>query len=102
MRYRGKGSTPMTGKKAVTAEHRPRARGADPSARDRVLGAAFAVFRKRGFSDAPTLAIATRAQVSKRDLYAMFRSKQAMLTACIKERASRMRHPLELAAPVPA
>jgi AcrR family transcriptional regulator len=58
------------------------------------------VFRKRGFSGASTLEIATRARVSKRDLYALFGSKQAMLTACIKERASRMRQPLELAAPV--
>jgi AcrR family transcriptional regulator len=67
-----------------------------------VLRAAFAVFRKRGFSDASTLEIATRAQVSKRDLYALFGSKHAMLAACIRERASRMRQPLELAAPVPA
>jgi len=92
----------MAGKKTVTTESRPRAKRPDASTRARVLGAAFAVFRKRGFSDATTLEIATRAQVSKRDLYAMFGSKQAMLTACIKERASRMRQPLELAAPVPA
>lgn len=66
-----------------------------------MLRSAFAVFRKRGFSGASTLEIATRAQVSKRDLYALFGSKQAMLAACIKERAARMRQPLELAAPVP-
>jgi AcrR family transcriptional regulator len=60
------------------------------------------VFRKRGFSGASTLEIATRAQVSKRDLYALFGSKHAMLTACIRERASRMRQPLELAAPIPS
>jgi AcrR family transcriptional regulator len=64
-----------------------------------VLKAAFAVFRKRGFSGASTLEIATRAQVSKRDLYALFGSKHAMLAACIKERTDRMRQPLELAAP---
>jgi AcrR family transcriptional regulator len=92
----------MAGKKAVTAQLGPEAKASQASIRDRVLGAAFAVFRRRGFSDATTLEIATRAQVSKRDLYAMFGSKQAMLTACIKERASRMRQPLELAAPVPA
>jgi AcrR family transcriptional regulator len=66
-----------------------------------VLKAAFAAFRKHGFSGASTLDIATRARVSKRDLYALFGSKQAMLAACIKERAGRMRQPLELAAPVP-
>ena len=89
----------MTGKKAVTAPPRPRAKASDGSTRKRVLTAAFAVFRKRGFSGASTLEIATRAQVSKRDLYALFRSKHAMLTACIRERTSRMRQPLELAAP---
>jgi AcrR family transcriptional regulator len=64
--------------------------------------AAFAVFRKRGFSGATTLEIATRAEVSKRDLYALFGSKHAMLAACIGERTSRMRQPLELAAPIPS
>ena len=92
----------MTGKKAVTASPRLRPKGSHGSTRERVLAAAFAVFRKRGFSGASTLEIATRAQVSKRDLYALFRSKHAMLTACISERAGRMRQPLELAAPIPS
>jgi AcrR family transcriptional regulator len=92
----------MTGKKAVTASPRLRPKGSHGSTRERVLAAAFAVFRKRGFSAASTLEIATRAQVSKRDLYALFRSKHAMLTACISERAGRMRQPLELAAPIPS
>ena len=92
----------MPGKKAVTAPRRPRPKASDGSTRERVLAAAFAVFRKRGFSAASTLEIATRAQVSKRDLYALFRSKHAMLTACISERAGRMRQPLELAAPIPS
>jgi AcrR family transcriptional regulator len=91
----------MTGKKAVTDRRAPRAKASDRSTRERVLNAAFAAFRKRGFSGASTLEIATQAQVSKRDLYALFGSKHAMLTACIRERASRMRQPLELAAPMP-
>jgi AcrR family transcriptional regulator len=91
----------MTGKKAVIAPPQPRAKASEGSTRERVLAAAFAVFRKRGFSGATTLEIATRAQVSKRDLYALFGSKHAMLAACIRERASRMRQPLELAALVP-
>ncbi len=37
-----------------------------------------------------TLEIATRARVSKRELYALFGSKQAILRACIALRASRM------------
>jgi len=91
----------MPGKKTVTVPPRPRAKGSDASTRERILTAAFAVFRKGGFSGASTLEIATRAKVSKRDLYALFGSKHAMLAACIRERASRMRQPLELAAPIP-
>jgi AcrR family transcriptional regulator len=78
-----------------------RAKSLDRSVRGRVLDAAFAVFRKRGFSGASTLDIATRAQVSKRDLYALFDDKRAMLAACIEERARRMRQPLDAAAAVP-
>ena len=91
----------MTGKKAVMAPPPPRAKGSDRSTRERLLNAAFAVFRKRGFSGASTIEIATRARVSKRDLYALFSSKHDMLTACIRERTSRMRQPVELAAPIP-
>jgi AcrR family transcriptional regulator len=91
----------MKGKKAVMAAGRAGPGRAEPSLRERVLKAAFGVFRKRGFSGASTLEIATRAKVSKRDLYALFGSKHAMLAACIKERAARMREPLDLPAPVP-
>jgi AcrR family transcriptional regulator len=42
---------------------------------------------------------ATRAKVSKRDLYALFASKQAMLVACIKTRSAKMQLPSGL--PVP-
>jgi AcrR family transcriptional regulator len=91
----------MRGNKAVSAANRGDPGAAGSSPRERVLKAAFALFRKRGFSGASTLEIATRAKVSKRDLYALFGSKHAMLAACIKERAARMRQPLELAAPVP-
>ncbi len=67
--------------------------------RERVLSAAFATFRDRGFSRASTLEIATRAKVSKRELYALFDDKQAMLVACIVARAERMRAPLQLPTP---
>ena len=92
----------MKGKKPVITTEYAGSDRVEPSLRERVLKAAFAVFRKRGFSGASTLEIATRAKVSKRDLYELFGSKQAMLTACIKERAAGMRQPLELKAPVPA
>src|SRR5215813_6482300 len=91
----------MKGNKAVSVAPGATVGASEPSTRARVLKVAFAVFRKRGFSGASTLEIATRAQVSKRDLYALFGNKHAMLAACIRERTSRMRQPLDLAAPVP-
>jgi AcrR family transcriptional regulator len=97
--YQRKGIGRMRDNKAVSAANPATAGVGEASTRARVLKAAFAVFRKRGFSGASTLEIATRAQVSKRDLYALFGSKHAMLAACIKERAARMRQPLDLAAP---
>lgn len=72
---------------------------ADDAVRSRVMGAAFSAFMDRGFEGASTLEIATRAKVSKRELYALFASKQAMLSACIAERTKLMRLPLELGAP---
>jgi AcrR family transcriptional regulator len=99
--YQRKALDWMKGKKAVIATDRVEPGRPERSVRERVLKAAFGVFRKRGFSAASTLEIATRAKVSKRDLYALFGSKHAMLAACIKERAARMRRPLELTAPVP-
>jgi AcrR family transcriptional regulator len=76
-------------------------RSSGRSTRGRVLTAAFAVFCKRGFSGASMLEIATRARVSKRDLYALFDNKHAVLADCISERARWMRRPLDAAAPVP-
>jgi len=37
---------------------------------DRIIGAAFAAFMKNGYAATSMLEIATRAKVSKRDLYA--------------------------------
>jgi AcrR family transcriptional regulator len=70
--------------------------------RARVLEGAFAAFRKHGFAGASTLEIATRARVSKRDLYALFDNKFAILVASIKERTRRMRQPLETAVAPPS
>jgi AcrR family transcriptional regulator len=85
----------------VRRARRARSPRGDGSPRERLLEAAFAAFREHGFADASTLEIATRAQVSKRDLYALFDTKQAMLAACITERAARMRRPLNLASQLP-
>src|SRR6267378_3728164 len=69
--------------------------------RDRVLNAAFSLFREYGFSSTSMLDIVTRARISKRDLYALFRNKHAVLAACIGERTQQMRLPLDPAAPMP-
>jgi len=68
-------------------------------ARERILRAAMESFVEHGYTEASTLKIATRAQVSKRELYTLFGSKQAMLAACIADRAGRMRLPDELPQP---
>jgi hypothetical protein len=52
-------------------------------ARERILNAAFATFTERGYGGSSTLEIATRAKVSKRELYALFGDKRAMVIACI-------------------
>ncbi|HTO61384.1 MAG TPA: TetR/AcrR family transcriptional regulator [Bradyrhizobium sp.] len=61
--------------------------------RRRILDAAFAAFMEQGFAATSTLDIATRARASKRELYALFGSKQEMLVACIGERATRLKIP---------
>jgi len=60
-------------------------------ARARILDAAFAAFSAQGYAQTSMLEIATRAKVSKRELYALVGNKHDMLVACIAERAGRMR-----------
>ena len=64
-------------------------------ARERILHAAMNTFVELGYTGASTLKIATRAQVSKRELYALFGTKQAMLAACIADRVGRMQLPAQ-------
>ncbi len=66
---------------------------------ERILGAAFKAFTEDGYAETSTLEIARRAKISKRDLYANFSSKHAVLVACIKSRAQRMRLPPDLPSP---
>ncbi len=70
-------------------------RGADER-RERILRAAFATFLERGYSGASTLEIARRAKVSKRELYALFRSKQGLIAELVTRRSQEMRRPLNL------
>lgn len=67
---------------------------------DRIIGAAFTAFMELGYTGTSMLEIATRAKMSKRDLYANFPGKQAILLACITARAARMRLPPALPVPI--
>ena len=71
------------------------------SIRDRALDAAFSLFRENGFSSTSMLDIVTKARISKRDLYALFDNKHAVLAACISEHTEQMRRTLDITAPVP-
>jgi AcrR family transcriptional regulator len=73
--------------------------GEDTAVRGRILEAAFAAFKKSGYAATSTLEIATRARVSKRELYALVGNKQELLIACIRKRATRLQVPADL--PVP-
>ena len=68
------------------------------AARKRILGAALSAFMEGGYAQTSTLEIATRARVSKRELYSLFGNKEAMLVACITERAQRLKAPADLPA----
>ncbi len=59
--------------------------------------AAYDVLMERGYAGASTLEIATRARVSKRELYAEFGSKSGILQALIAATSARMRLPLATA-----
>lgn len=64
--------------------------------RERVLDAAFSSFMEHGYLGASTLEIATRAKVSKRDIYSVCADKSELLREAITERARKMRLPLDL------
>lgn len=70
--------------------------GEEAAVRERILEAAFAAFMESGYATTSTLEIATRARVSKRELYALVGNKQEMLIACISERAKRFDVPADL------
>ncbi|HKW90781.1 MAG TPA: TetR/AcrR family transcriptional regulator [Methylomirabilota bacterium] len=76
------------GKRSETADDR----------RKRIREAAFGIVKERGYAQATTLEIATRAKVSKRELYALFDDKQAIIASCIAERMRQVQMPLELPA----
>ena len=77
----------------ATMSKRRQESGDETAVRKRILEAAFAAFMKSGYAAASTLEIATRARVSKRELYALVGNKQKMLITCIRERAKRLEVP---------
>jgi AcrR family transcriptional regulator len=78
------------------AKAKPGPAEARDGARGRIMEAAFAVLMDHGYARASTLEIATRAKVSKRELYALFGDKRGVLVAMIARRAARMHQPLTL------
>src|SRR5258706_12422469 len=64
--------------------------------RERILTAAFEAFLERGYAATSTLEIATRAPVSKRELYPLFGNKQKILIAAVAERAMRFKAPADM------
>jgi AcrR family transcriptional regulator len=73
--------------------------GDETPVRRRILDAAFSAFMEGGYSETSTLEIASRARVSKREIYALVGNKQEMLVACIGERAKRLQAPADLPEP---
>jgi AcrR family transcriptional regulator len=82
---------------AASMSKRHQKGGDETAVRKRILEAAFAAFMESGYAMTSTLEIATRARVSKRELYALVGNKQEMLIACISERAKRFDVPADLA-----
>src|SRR5579863_300391 len=78
-----------------TSKNRDKGVG-EAGVRKRILKAAFAAFTRGGYVPTSTLDIATRARVSKRELYRLVGNKQEMLIACISERAKRLDVPVDL------
>jgi AcrR family transcriptional regulator len=85
---------PVARKKAPQPD-RPSPLDELPPRRRAMLIAAVNVLMEQGYARASTLEIATRARVSKRELYAEFGSKRGILEALIASSAKRMQVALE-------
>jgi AcrR family transcriptional regulator len=84
---------PAVRKKTPVANH-PTPIDALPPRRRAILIAAVEVLMEKGYARASTLEIATRARISKRELYAEFGSKRGILEALIDSAATEMLVPL--------
>lgn len=77
-------------------DEEPGAADATSAARARIMNAAFAVLMEHGYARASTLEIATRAKVSKREIYSLFGDKRGILVQMIAQRAAEMHRALML------
>jgi AcrR family transcriptional regulator len=68
---------------AVSATRRPRRSSAE--VRTRILSAAVALFAERGYGDATTREIASRAEVAEQVLFRIYPTKQALFDAAVIE-----------------
>ena len=66
-----------------------------PSARDRVLAEATALFAQKGYAATSIREIVTQAGVTKPVLYYYFKNKEALFQAIIEEAAERLDHLLQ-------
>ncbi|MBN9089241.1 MAG: TetR/AcrR family transcriptional regulator [Reyranella sp.] len=85
---------PATTRKAPLPADHPAPIDALPPRRRAILIAAVGVLMEKGYARASTLEIATRARVSKRELYAEFGSKRGILEALIDSASTEMLVPL--------
>jgi AcrR family transcriptional regulator len=85
---------PAPKKMPLPAAHHPSPIDLLPARRRAILIAAVKVLMDKGYARASTLEIATRARVSKRELYAEFGSKRGILEALIASSATEMQAPL--------
>jgi len=72
---------------------------ADDARGQAILAATFHAFCEHGAAGATTTEIARRAQVSKREIYALFGGKSALFEALVQQRAAAMRQRLALPPP---
>jgi AcrR family transcriptional regulator len=85
---------PTARRKALLSAAHPLPIDALPPRRRAILIAAVGVLMEKGYARASTLEIATRARVSKRELYAEFGSKRGILEALITASAAQIQAPL--------
>ena len=78
---------------------KPRQEDAADPRLEAILLAAYEVFLDKGISGATTLDIARRARTSKREIYRLFGSKEALFRVMVCSRAGLMRQALVLTPP---